>query len=227
MDSIEEKISALFDGELGDKETDQVLLMIENDINLQNKLSKYALMTAAMKQQKNNVQLISSSRSDRKFNFWISNSITAAATVLITFFVINQFDLNRMGEDLSAKNQINIAVNSKEAKDIANRAEENLVDHVMQVINNQQNDNIASYNVDLRNVGYTRSSPNSTTYNKGSKNFVLRIEKKNLGIKKVRNWRHKDKMIHIVPMQDGRVITLYGNIDQKSALEIANSIKIK
>ena len=227
MDSIEEKISALYDGELGDTEADEVLLMIDNDINLQNKLSKYALMTAAMKQQKNNVQLITSSRSDRKSNFWFSNSITAAATVLITFFAINQFDLNRMGEDLSAKNQINIAVNSKEAKDIANRAEENLVDHVMQVINNQQNDNIASYNVDLRNVGYTRSSPNSTTYNKGSKNFVLRIEKKNLGIKKVRNWQHKDKTIYIVPMQDGRVITLYGNIDQKSALEIANSIKIK
>ena len=184
-------------------------------------------MTAAMKQQKNNVQLISSSRSDRKFNFWVSNSITAAATVLITFFVINQFDLNRMGEDLSAKNQINIAVNSKEAKDTASRAEENLVDHVMQVINNQQNNNIASYNVDLRNVGYTRNSPNSRTYNKGNKNFVLHIEKKNLGIKKVRNWQHNDKMIYVVPMQDGRVLTLYGNIDQKSALEIANSINIK
>ena len=227
MDNIEEKISALYDGELNDTEADEVLLMIENDINLQNKLSKYALMTAAMKQQKNNVQLISSSRSDRKFNFWISNSITAAATVLITFFAINQFDLNRMGEDLSAKNQINIAVNSKEAKDTASRAEENLVDHVMQVINNQQNNNIASYNVDLRNVGYTRNSPNSRTYNKGNKNFVLHIEKKNLGIKKVRNWQHQDKMIYIVPMQDGRVITLYGNIDQKSAIEIANSINIK
>ena len=116
MDNIEEKISALYDGELSDKEADEVLLMIDNDINLQNKLSKYALMTAAMKQQNKNVQLISSSKSDRKFNFWISNSITAAATVLITFFAINQFDLNRMGEDLSAKNQINIAVNSKEAK---------------------------------------------------------------------------------------------------------------
>jgi len=227
MDNIEEKISALYDGELSDTEANEVLLMIENDIDLQNKLSKYALMTAAMKQQKNNVQLISFSRSDRKFNFWISNSITAAATVLITFFVINQFDLNRMGEDLSAKNQINIAVNSKEAKDTASRAEENLVDHVMQVINNQQNDNIASYNVDLRNVGYTRNSPNSRTYNKGNKNFVLHIEKKNLGIKKVRNWQHKDKMIYVVPMQDGRVITLYGNIDQKSALEVANSINIK
>ena len=118
--------------------------------------------------------------------FGFSNSITAAAAVLITFFAINQFDLNRMGEDLSAKNQINIAVNSKEAKDIASRAEENLVDHVMQVINNQQNDNMTSYNVDLRNVGYTRNSPNSRTYNKGNKNFVLHIEKKNLGIKKVK-----------------------------------------
>ena len=227
MDSIEEKISALYDGELSDKETDEVLLMIENDINLQNILSKYALMSSAMWQQKNNVQSILSSKRSKKFNFWVSNSITAAATVFITFFVINQFDLNRMGEDLSAKNQINIAVNSKEAKDIANRAEENLVDHVMQVINNQPNDNITSYNIDLRNVGYTRTSPNSRTYNKGNKNFVLRIEKNNLGIKNVRNWQHKDKTIYVVPMQDGRVITLYGNIDQKSALEIANSIKIK
>ena len=227
MDNIEEKISVLYDGELSDTDTDEVLLMIENDINLQNKLSKYALMSSAMKQQKNNVQSITSSRRSKKFNFWVSNSITAAATVLITFFAINQFDLNRMGEDLSAKNQINIAVNSKEAKETASRAEENLVDHVMQIINNQKNDNMTSYNIDLRNVGYTRNSPNSRTYNKGNKNFVLHIEKKNLGIKKVRNWQHNDKMIYVVPMQDGRVITLYGNIDQKSALEIANSIKIK
>jgi len=227
MDNIEEKISALYDGELSDTDTDEVLLMIENDINLQNKLSKYALMSSAMKQQKNNVQSITSRRGSKKFNFWVSNSITAAATVLITFFAINQFDLNRMGEDLSAKNQINIAVNSKEAKETASRAEENLVDHVMQIINNQKNDNMTSYNIDLRNVGYTRNSPNSRTYNKGNKNFVLHIEKKNLGIKKVRNWQHNDKMIYVVPMQDGRVITLYGNIDQKSALEIANSIKIK
>ena len=227
MDNIEEKISALYDGELSDTDTDEVLLMIENDINLQNKLSKYALMSSAMKQQKNNVQSITSSRRSKKFNFWVSNSITAAVTVLITFFAINQFDLNRMGEDLSAKNQINIAVNSKEAKETASRAEENLVDHVMQIINDQKNDNMTSYNIDLRNVGYTRNSPNSRTYNKGNKNFVLHIEKKNLGIKKLRNWQHNDKMIYVVPMQDGRVITLYGNIDQKSALEIANSIKIK
>ena len=171
------------------------------------------------------IQSIIAKRKKLNFNFWLSNSITAAAAVMITFFSLNQFDLNRMGEDISAKNQINIAINSKEAKDIARRAEDNLVDHVMQIINNSQNASLAPYNIDLRNVGYTRKGPNSSIYNKGNKNFTLYIEKKNLGIKKLRNWQHKDKMIYVVPLQDGRVLTLYGNIDQESALEIVKSIK--
>jgi hypothetical protein len=178
-----------------------------------------------VKHENNNIQSIVAKRKKPNFNFWLSNSITAAAAVMITFFSLNQFDLNRMGEDISAKNQINIAINSKEAKDIARRAEDNLVDHVMQIINNSQNDSLPSYNIDLRNVGYTRMDPNSSIYNKGNKNFTLYIEKKNLGIKKLRNWQHKDKMIYVVPLQDGRVLTLYGNIDQESALEIAKSIK--
>ena len=227
MDNIEEKISALYDGELSEQEIDEVLLMVEKDSNLREKISKYGLLTSAVKYENNNIQSIIAKRKKLNFNFWLSNSITAAAAVMITFFSLNQFDLNRMGEDISAKNQINIAINSKEAKDIARRAEDNLVDHVMQIINNSQNDSLAPYNIDLRNVGYTRKGPNSSIYNKGNKNFTLYIEKKNLGIKKLRNWQHKDKMIYVVPLQDGRVLTLYGNIDQESALEIAKSIKNK
>ena len=225
MDNIEEKISALYDGELSEQEIDEVLLMVEKDSNLREKISKYGLLTSAVKHENNNIQSIVAKRKKPNFNFWLSNSITAAAAVMITFFSLNQFDLNRMGEDISAKNQINTAINSKEAKDIARRAEDNLVDHVMQIINNSQNDSLAPYNIDLRNVGYTRMGPNSSIYNKGNKNFTLYIEKKNLGIKKLRNWQHKDKMIYVVPLQDGRVLTLYGNIDQESALEIAKSIK--
>ena len=225
MDNIEEKISALYDGELSEQEIDEVLLMIEKDSNLRQKISKYGLLTSAVKHENNNIQSIFAKRKKPNFNFWLSNSITAAAAVMVTFFSLNQFDLNRMGEDTSAKNQINTAINSKEAKDIARRAEDNLVDHVMQIINNSQNDSLAPYNIDLRNVGYTRMGPNSSIYNKGNKNFTLYIEKKNLGIKKLRNWQHKDKMIYVVPLQDGRVLTLYGNIDQESALEIAKSIK--
>lgn len=159
MNNIEEKISALYDGELSEAELEEILLLIDDDPKLQKKLSRYSLVTAAMNSEMNNVQSISSKNKDRKYNFWISNTITAAATVLITFFVINQFDLNRMGEDLSAKNQINIAINSQEAKDLANRVEEKLVDHVMHVINNPQNDNVTPYDIDLRNVGYSRVSP--------------------------------------------------------------------
>ena len=225
MNNIEEKISALYDGELSETEAEEILLRIDADVKLQKKLSRYSLITSAMNTEMNNVQSISPNNRDRKFNFWISNTITAAATVLITFFAINQFDLNRMGEDLSAKNQINIAINSQEAKDLANKVEEKLVDHVMHVINNPQNDNVTPYDIDLRNVGYSKLSSKSRTYNNGNKNFILRIEKKDLGIKKVRNWQHKDKMIYVVPLQDGRVITLYGNIDQESVTQIANTIK--
>ena len=160
MNNIEEKISALYDGELSDQEIDEVLLMLEKDSNLQEKISKYGLLTSAMKSENNNIQSIIAKRKKPNFNFWLSNSITAAASVLITFLSLNQFDLNRMGEDLSAKNQINIAINSKEAKNIAKRAEDNLVDHVMQIINNSQNDSLTPYNIDLRNVGYTRMGPN-------------------------------------------------------------------
>ena len=155
MDNIEEKISALYDGELNDQEMDEVLLLIEKDPNLHEKISKYGLLTSAIKYQNNNIQSIIANRKKSNFNFWLSNSITAAAAVLITFFSLNQFDLNRMGEDLSAKNQINTAINSKEAKDIAKKAQDNLVDHIMQIINNSQTETLTPYNIDLRNVGYT------------------------------------------------------------------------
>ncbi len=158
------------------------------------------------------------------YGFWFSNAITAAATVLLTFVAINQLEFSRMGEDISAKNQLNIAMSSKEAKDIVSKTEENLVDHVMHVINNPDLDNATPYDIDLRNVGYNRLSSNGRKFNKGDKNFILRIEKKNLGINKVRYWRHGDKIIHIVPLADGRVVTIYGNIDAQSAIKVANSI---
>ena len=171
------------------------------------------------------MQAISSKQNRFKYDFWFSNIVTAAATVLITFFAVNQFDFNRMGEDLSAKNQINIAINSKEARDIVNKTEEDLIDHVMHVINNPEVDEVTPKNIDLRNVGYQKLNPNSRQFNRGNKSFILRVEKKNLGIKNIKNWRYGDKMIYVVPLSDGRVVTLYGNIDANSAIEIANSIK--
>ena len=198
--------------------------MLGKDTNLQKKLSTYALMSSSINNS-NNVQSIKSKSKVSNYSFWFSNSITAAAAALLTLFVINQLEFSRMGEDISAKNQLNIAMSSKEAKEIVSKVEENLVDHVMHVINNPDIDNSTPNNIDLRNVGYSRVSSNGRKFNKGDKNFILRIEKKNLGIKKVRYWQYGDKMIHIVPLTDGRVVTIYGNIDTQSAIDVANSIK--
>ena len=222
--NIDENLSALYDGELDADEIDEVLSMLGKDTNLQKKLSTYALMSSSINNS-NNVQSIKSKSKGSNYSFWFSNSITAAATALLTLFVINQLEFSRMGEDISAKNQLNIAMSSKEAKEIVSKVEENLVDHVMHVINNPDIDNSTPNNIDLRNVGYSRVISNGRKFNKGDKNFILRIEKKNLGIKKVRYWQYGDKMIHVVPLTDGRVVTIYGNIDTQSAIDVANSIK--
>ena len=77
----------------------------------------------------------------------------------------------------------------------------------------------------LRNVGFASQNDQRRTFRRGNENFTLRVEKKNLGLNKVRYWKHNNKMIYLVPLNDGTVVTIYGNIDTKSAIEIAENIK--
>jgi hypothetical protein len=77
--------------------------------------------------------------------------------------------------------------------------------------------------LDLQNVGYKSNSDNGYIHSKGNESFQLRIENKNFGIKQIRYWKHGNKMIYLVPLNDGRVLTLYGNISLSSALSIAES----
>ena len=58
MNNIEEKISALYDGELSETEAEEILLRIDDDVKLQKKLSRYSLITSAMNTEMNNVQSI-------------------------------------------------------------------------------------------------------------------------------------------------------------------------
>ena len=175
--NLEEKLSALFDGEIDTNEVDEILDALEKDASLQKKLSQYALVSSSINNS-NNIQSINSKKKSISYGFWFSNAITAAATVLITFVAINQFEFSRMGEDISAKNKLNIAMSSKEAKDIVSKVEENLVDHVMHVINNPDLDNSTPYDVDLRNVGYNRLSSDGRKFNKGEKTLYCALKKR-------------------------------------------------
>ena len=222
---INEKLSALYDGELDEAEINSVLDALSSDENLQKKLSHYALMSSALNINEGNVQPI---KPKNRFNsnFWFSNGITAAASVLLTIVFINFDTINfsRLGPDNEAANRLNLAINSKEAKDIASLSEENLVDHVLKVINNPEFMSSNNSDIDLRNVGFNTKGQSNSQYIKGKESFRLRLEKKNLGIKKVRYWKHGNKMIYLVPLADGRVLTLYGNLNSKSAIEIAEVI---
>ena len=91
-------------------------------------------------------------------NFWLSNSITAAATILLTLTVVTNFDFSRMNVSTDSSNKISSAINSKEAKMIAQRSEEQLTDYIMKIVN-EPGFMAGNEMVDLRNVGYLEQIP--------------------------------------------------------------------
>ena len=79
-------------------------------------------------------------------------------------------------------------------------------------------------NVDLRNVGFNYNKIGTNSYSKGNENVQLRIENNDFGLKKIRYWKHGNKMIYLIPIKGDRLVTLYGNISISSALNIAESL---
>jgi hypothetical protein len=223
---IGEKLSALYDGELKSSEIDELIDLISKDTKLQKKLSFYSAIGMGANYKSNKVVKIESKQSKNILsNIWISNSMTAAASVLLTLIFINDNDFSRMNADSGSFDQIASAINSKEAKNIAEQSEEYLTDHIMRVINDPSfmisNSNT---NIDLRNVGYKTNAIQGMGYSKGDENFQLRLEKKNFRINNVKYWKHGNKMIYLVPMKDGRILTLYGNISLSTAMSVAKSL---
>tara|TARA_B100001175_G_scaffold177075_1_gene150425 strand:+ start:6152 stop:6838 length:687 start_codon:yes stop_codon:yes gene_type:complete len=226
MNDINEKLSALYDGELNMDEIDDLLDIISKDQSLQKKLSMYGLITQASIDDFNNVVPLKSKMArSNKFssNVWLSNSITAAASIALTLIFVNNVDLSRMGISSSYTDQISSAINSKEAKVVAFKSEENLADYVMKVINDPNFMN-SNQSLDLKNVGFSKNSPKSYVYSKGNQNFKLRIEKNNFGLTQIKYWKHGNKMIYLIPLPDGNALTLYGNINLPTAISISQSI---
>ena len=228
MTDIKEKISAFYDGELNlsSKEIDELIIFINENPSLSEQISMMALTSAMNESEDSNLTSINAKKKDSKIfykNFWLSNSITAAATILLTLTVVTNFDFSRMNVSTDSSNKISSAINSKEAKMIAQRSEEQLTDYIMKIVN-EPGFMAGNEMVDLRNVGYQYNPTNGSNYFKDKENFQLRIEKKDFGLNKIKYWKHGNKMIYLVPLSDGRVLTLYGNISLNSAISIAQSL---
>ena len=224
---ISEKLSALHDGELESSEIDELIDLVSKDIQLQKKLSFYSVMGMAANYESNNVVKIKSKKTKNIFsNLWLSNAMTAAASILLTLIFLNDNDFSRMNVDSKSFDQITSAINSKEAKNIAKQSEEYLTDHIMRIINDPSFMISNSNNIDLRNVGYKTNAIQGLGYSKGDENFQLRLEKKDFTLNSIKYWKHGNKMIYLVPMKDGRTLTLYGNISLSTAMTVAKSLNL-
>ena len=229
MNEIEigEKLSALHDGELESSEIDELIDLVSKDTQLQKKLSFYSVMGMAANYESNNVVKIKSKKTKNIFsNLWLSNAMTAAASILLTLIFLNDNDFSRMNVDSKSFDQITSAINSKEAKNIAKQSEEYLTDHIMRIINDPSFMISNSNNIDLRNVGYKTNAIQGLGYSKGDENFQLRLEKKGFTLNSIKYWKHGNKMIYLVPMKDGRTLTLYGNISLSTAMTVAKSLNL-
>ena len=229
MNEIEigEKLSALHDGELESSEIDELIDLVSKDTQLQKKLSFYSVMGMAANYESSKVVKIKPKKTKNIFsNLWLSNAMTAAASILLTLIFVNDNDFSRMNVDSKSFDQITSAINSKEAKNIAKQSEEYLTDHIMRIINDPSFMISNSNNIDLRNVGYKTNAIQGLGYSKGDENFQLRLEKKDFTLNSIKYWKHGNKMIYLVPMKDGRTLTLYGNISLSTAMTVAKSLNL-
>lgn len=224
MDKYDELISSLYDGELEGLDLDKSLEFLSENKDIKDKISLYGVISAAANIDSNNIVSISGSHLNKKKVLWISNGLTAAASILLTVLFINQPDFSRMGVDKDAQDKLNLAVSSPEAQEIASLREDNLVNHVLNVVNNPSLQSLEPL-MDLRNIGFNLNDASRRSYTNGKQNFVMHVEKKNFNLKKIRYWRHGNKNIYLVPLADGRILTLYGNLDQQSVQQIAKNIK--
>jgi hypothetical protein len=229
MNEIEigEKLSALHDGELESSEIDELIDLVSKDTQLQKKLSFYSVMGMAANYESNKVIKIKPKKTKNVIpSLWLSNAMTAAASILLTLIFINDNDFSRMNVDSKSFDQITSAINSKEAKNIAKQSEEYLTDHIMRIINDPSFMTSNSNNIDLRNVGYKSNAIQGLGYSNGDENFQLRLEKKDFSLNSIKYWKHGNKMIYLVPMKDGRTLTLYGNISLSTAMAVAKSLNL-
>ena len=115
MSDIKEKISAFYDGELSlsSEEIDELIIFINENPSLLEQISMMALTSAMNENEDSSLTSINAKKQDSNIsykNFWLSNSITAAATIILTLTVVTNFDFSRMNVSTDSSNKISSAI---------------------------------------------------------------------------------------------------------------------
>ena len=221
-----EKLSAWYDGEISQEDFDKGLENLGSSSESKKILHQYAILSELMQrkskpQVSNLAQLIDYLPQK---NPWLSNVFTAAATVLITIMVLYQVDADRFGSDEASQMQLTSALSSQEAKDQLISADQNIMDHMIHIMQSNQQHEPNSIPKEMIPVGFMPSAKNPSRYTNGNNNLYFHIENKQLGINKVKYFKANNNWIYLIPLRDGRLLTAYGDVPPELASKMIRAL---
>jgi len=221
-----EKISAWYDGEVSQQDFDNGLEELALDPDNKKILHRYALLSELMQRQPQLQPSLIARFADYlpKKNLWLSNSLTAAATVLITVMFLHQVDSDRFGADKATQMQLTSALSSQEAKDQLLNADQNIMDHMIHIMQSNQSLQPTRISKDWIPVGFSASKQNPGIYTNGNNNLSFHIETNQLGINKVKYFQANKNWVYLIPLSDGRLLTAYGDAPPELAKKRFNEL---
>ena len=221
-----EKLSAWYDGEISQEDFDKGLENLGSSSESKKILHQYAILSELM-QRKSKPQVSKLAHLVDYLpqkNPWLSNVFTAAATVLITITILYQVDTDRFSSDETSQMQLTSALSSQEAKDQLISADQNIMDHMIHIMQSNEQHEPNSIPKEMIPVGFMPSAKNPSRYTNGNNNLYFHIENKQLGINKVKYYKANNNWIYLIPLRDGRLLTAYGDVPPELASKMIRAL---
>jgi hypothetical protein len=214
MDKDLEKLSALYDGELSSSDTQESLAQMNANESLKETFQKFGHISDVVQRHSKQKNLKVSFLRDylSKINPVMSNLVTAAATVMITITILYQVDNDRFEVDKNTSLQLSSALSSDQAKNQLLNTDQNIMEHMINIMQSNQSNNSQQVSKNWIPVGFSVNPNNPNQYSNGRNNLFFHLENKQLGIKKVKYFKANNNWIYIIPLQDGRLLTAYGDV---------------
>ena len=221
-----ERLSALYDGELSRNEMREILKEMDSDKSLRNTFHRFGVISELVQRHSDqqNSKIINLRNYYRKINPVITNMATAAATVFLTLIILYQFDEDRFQVDRETSLQLSSAISSDQAKLQLLNADQNIMEHMIQIMQSNQSNISQQVAKNWIPVGFSVDPKNPNQYSNGRNNLFFHLENKQLGIKQVKYFKANNNWIYLIPLKDGRLLTAYGDIPPSIADQMIQSI---
>ena len=207
-----EMLSAYVDGELNEAESAEILEMLQSDSELRQRLRKYSLLSGLINLDRSDNAEPSNGPLARIFSMPKSYATGMAATILIALLVVsNNYTFDQTNNEIIAN-----AASSQEARDHLNNIDGALNQYVMKILA-ADNLNVDYLNTNLVPVGYNQDPSKPSYFSNGNNKFRLHIENNNFGLKNDRYWNVNNELVYVHPMSNGRLATIYGQIEPQEA----------